>query len=375
MRGLRSSLSTQPALWLALAITLVLTEAGQLTALMGPHVNDMTRLLDGGRALLSGGPPGAVLAAYPPSSVVQFAPLALLPADVAAVLTRIACALILAWMVVTFGRSTTGRFAPWSLVLLLSPPAVELVRIDQFNTALSLLAVILAWRLLRAGRPVLAGLVGGLAMTRPFNAVPAGAGLAGTVGGSRAWRLLLGCAACFGTTVVVAMAWDHSFVSDVLRTGAQRPMVGLAGTIRSYFGVTGVFVMLCATTMLCWVISADRRHRPLDAFLVCLALSGLIVHVGGPYVAVFALPGLARLTAVLSPWWSVGFTVAYAALLAAVTLTSGWAVNADLTLVFTLAPLVVAVVPLALMYTSRQRFGFGVLPVSHEVVPGLASAA
>lgn len=345
-------------LWLALAAALLLTAVAQAETTMGSHINDMARLLGGAQALLGGRPPGAVLAAYPASSVVQYVPLSLLPVDMSAVLTRLASALILVWAVVTFGRRLTGRWEPWSLALLLSPPAIDVVRLNQFNTAVALLTLIVGWRLLRSGRPLLGGLVAGLAMTRPFNALPAGAGLAGTAGGSKAARLLLGSLACFGTTVLVAIAWDHNFVHDLVATSAQRPLVGLAGTIRANFGLAGVFVMLAATTMLCWVIAAGRRDRPLDAFLASLALSGLIVHVGGPYVAVFALPGLARLAATTSRWWAVGATLAYAALQAAVPLTSGLALHGDVTLAFVLAPLALAAVPLALMYTSRHETWF-----------------
>lgn len=314
----------------------------------------MARLVRGGQALLSGQPPGDVLAVYPPSSVVQYVPLSLLPGSLAGVLTRLGCVVILVWTVQTFGRSPEGRLQPWSLALLISPPAIDLVRIDQFNTALALLALVLAWRFLRNGRPLLAGLIAGIAMTRPLNAIPAGIALTGGRTRRQALGLLLGGLAFVGMTVVVACMWDGNMLHDVLTTGAHRPLVGIVGVVRSAFGIVGVAVMLAVVATLCWIVSAARRDRPLDAFVVALAISGLAVHVGGPYVAVFALPGLARLAATASPWWAVSTAFVYSALLAAVPLTSGWASGWAVQLAFTLTPLVLAWLPLWLLYRPRS---------------------
>jgi Glycosyltransferase family 87 len=351
--GIRSqgSGASRRALWVALAAICVLSVVGEIAYAFGPHIDDMARLLGGGRELLSGQPPGYLLAAYPPSSVVQYLPLALLPIGLAEFLTRLATAGILCWMVAAFGRDDDGRIEPWSLVLLVSPPAINAVRLDQFNAALALLALIVAWRLLQSGRPVLAGLVAGVAMTRPLNAIPIGVGLTGAAGRGQTARLLVGGTAFVGMTLAVAFAWDGNLFRDILTTSEHRSLVGVVGFMRSEFGVAGVTVWLAVVALLCWSVAKGLRDRPRDAFVVVLAVSTVAVHLGGPYVAIFVLPALARLAATVSPWWAVAPTVAYAALLAAAsTLTASWVFHGEIAVALVLAPLAFAGAAVWLVY-------------------------
>jgi Glycosyltransferase family 87 len=357
---LRTRLSRGPgaagrALWLALAAIGLLTVVGEIAYVFAPHVDDMARLLGGGRAFLAGQPPGHVLAVYPPSSVVQYLPLALLPVGVAQLVTRLATASILVWMVTIFGRNDDGRIEPWSLVLLVSPPAINAVRLDQFNAALALLALIVAWRLLVSGRPLLAGLVAGIAMTRPLNALPVGMGLTGGARRGQRWRLLVGATAFVGMTLAVAFVWDPHLFRDIVSTSEHRSLVGIVGYLRSEFGIVGVGVWLGVVALLCWIVSNGLRDRPRDAFVVVLALSTIAVHLGGPYVAIFALPAVARLAATVSPWWAVTTTMGYAALLVAASpLTSGWVTHSDIVFAFVLAPLALAAATVWLVY-GRNR--------------------
>jgi len=342
-------------MWLALAAIVVLTIVGEFAYAFAPHVDDMARLLAGGRALLSGQPPGGLLSVYPPSSAVQYLPLALLPVGVAELLTRLATASILVWMVMTFGRDDAGRIEPWSFVLLVSPPAINAVRLDQFNAALTLLALIVAWRLLRSGRPLLAGLVAGIAMTRPLNAIPVGMGLTGGAGPGQRMRLLVGGTAFVGMTLALAFAWDTQVFRDIVTTGEHRSLVGIVGYLRSEFGIVGVGVWLGVVALLCWIVSNGLRDRPRDAFVVVLAVSTIAVHLGGPYVAIFAIPAVARLAATLSPWWAVTTTLVYAALLVvASSLTSGWVIHGDMVVALVLAPMAFGAATVSLVFGGNR---------------------
>ena len=343
MRGSR-------ALWLALGATFLATLLGLLVMPVAPHIDDMARLLRGAHSLVAGQAPGDLLAAYPPSSAVQYVPLALLPPGVTEVLLRCASAAILVWVVVAFGRDKRGRLQPWSLVLLISPPAIQLVRIDQFNTALALLTLVVAYRLLHSRKRFLAGLVAGISMSRPLGAVPVIFGLFRGEDRRHALGFGLGILLFFGMTLGVAFAWDHNLVHDILVASHRRPLVGLVGVMRFEFGLTGVLVLMAMVGVLCYMISTARRDRPLDAFVVILAISCVGVHFGGPYVAVFALPGLARLTALVSPWWAVITTLAYAALLDVASQTAAWGLHPSVQLAFIFAPLLVALLPLWLLY-------------------------
>jgi len=337
-------------LWVVLAAACVATLLAAVVVPVAPHVDDMRRLLSGARSLVEGKPPGDLLAAYPPSSAVQYLPLALLPSGLTEVLLRVASAAILVWVVVTFGRDDSGRLHPWSLVLLISPPAIELVRIDQFNTALALLTLVVAYRLIHSEKRFLAGLVAGVSMSRPLGAVPVIAGLFRGEGRRHALGFGLGVLIFVGMTLGVAFVWDHNLVHDILVAGVRRPLVGLVGVMRFEFGLVGVLVLLTMVGVLCNMIAAARRDRPRDAFVVILAISCIGVHFGGPYVAVFALPGLARLTAVASPWWAVGTTFVYAALLDVASLTTEFGSGQGISLAVIFAPLMVAVLPLWLLY-------------------------
>jgi hypothetical protein len=315
----------------------------------------MARLLGGGRALLSGEPPGRLLAIYPPSSVVQYLPLAMLPVGVAEFLTRLATACILVWMVASFGRDDDGRIEPWSLVLLVSPPAINAVRLDQFNAALALLALIVAWHLLRSGRPLLAGLVAGIAATRPFTAIPVGLGLIGAAGRGQRVRLLAGGTAFVGMTLAAAFVWDPNLFRDIVSTSEHRSLVGPVGFVRTEFGIVGVCVWLGLVGLLCMTLSNGFRDRPRDAFVVVLAVSTFAVHLGGPYVAIFALPAVARLAATVSPWWAVATTLGYASLVTVASpLTSAWALHGDVVFALVMAPLAFAAAATWLVYQRRR---------------------
>jgi Glycosyltransferase family 87 len=342
-------------LWPALAAICVLTIVGEIAYAIGPHVEDMARLLGGGRALLSGQPPGRLLAVYPPSSVVQYLPLAMLPIGVAEFLTRLATACILVWMVASFGRDDDGRIEPWALVLLVSPPAINAVRLDQFNAALALFALIVAWRLLRSGRPLLAGLVAGIAATRPLNALPVGLGLIGAAGRGQRLRLLAGSTAFVGMTLAASFAWDPNLFRDIVTTSEHRSLVGVVGFMRTEFGVIGVCVWLVIVGMLCMTLSNGLRDRPRDAFVLVLAVSTFAVHLGGPYAALFALPAVARLAATVSPWWAVATTLGYATLVTVASpLTLAWAIHGDVVFALVLAPLGFAAASVSLVY-GRMR--------------------
>jgi len=316
----------------------------------------MARLLGGGRALLSGQPPpGRLLAVYPPSSVVQYLPLAMLPVGVAEFLTRLATACILVWMVASFGRDDDGRIEPWSLVLLVSPPAINAVRLDQFNAALALFALIVAWHLLRSGRPLLAGLVAGIAATRPLSAVPIGLGLIGAAGRGQRVRLLAGGMAFVGMTLAAGVAWDPNLFRDIVTTSEHRSLVGLVGFMRTEFGMVGVCVWLALVGLLCMTLSNGLRDRPRDAFVLVLAVSTFAVHLGGPYAAIFVLPALARLAATVSPWWAVATTLSYAALVTlASPLTLAWAIHGDVVFALVMAPLAFAAAATWLVYQRRR---------------------
>jgi Glycosyltransferase family 87 len=333
----------------------VLTIVGQIAYAIAPHVEDMARLLGGGRAMLSGQPPGGLLAVYPPSSVVQYLPLAMLPVGVAEFLTRVATACILIWMVASFGRDDDGRIEPWALVLLVSPPAINAVRLDQFNAALALLVLIVAWRLLRSGRPLLAGLVAGVAATRPLNAIPVGLGLIGAAGRGQRLRLLAGGTAFVGITLAASFAWDPNLFRDIVTTSEHRSLVGVVGFMRTEFGVVGVCVWLVVVGILCTTLSNGLRDRPRDAFVLVLAVSTFAVHLGGPYAAIFVLPAVARLAATVSPWWAVATTLGYASLVTVASpLTLAWAMHTDVVFALVMAPLAFAAASVSLVYGRRQ---------------------
>lgn len=356
-------------LWVAAGAILAVTVVGQLLVPFAQHAEDMRRLLAGASSLISGRPPGELLLVYPASSAVQYVPLAILPRGVTEIVLRIACAAMLAWIVAGFARDDRGRVQPWALLLLVSPPVLDLIRLDQFNTALALFTLVIANGLLSSRRPLLAGLAAGVSMSRPFAAAPV---IAGMVGGAHrgAVRMAVGTVVFVGMTVGVAFAWDPSLLHDIAATGSHRPLVGPIGLIRADFGLSGVIVTLAVISILCALINRARTERPVDAFAATLAISCLGVHLGGPYVAVFALPGLARLAATVSPRWAVGTTLAYAALAAAGAMPSAFGPLAPaVTAGFVMAPLLCAVLPLWLLYRplAVARAGRGVEPLSLPV--------
>lgn len=334
----------------ALVAVMAVTVVGQAFTPFAQHPEDMRRLLNGAQSLISGRPPGELLLVYPASSAVQYVPLALLPRGVTEIMLRIVCAALLVWIVASFARDDRGRLQPWALVLLVSPPVIDVLRLDQFNTTLALAALVVANRLLSSRRPFVAGLAAGVSMSRPFAAAPV---IAGVLGGGRrtAVRMAVGIVLFVGMTVGVAFAWDHALLHDIATTGAHRPLVGPIAFIRAHLGLSGAIVAVALIGVLCALINRAGRDRPVDAFAAMLAISCLGVHLGGPYVAVFALPGLARLAATMSPWWAVGTTLAYEALvLAAVDPAAFGAIGPFVTGAFVRAPLLCGVLPLCLLY-------------------------
>lgn len=361
---------TARALWAAVVAIVLLTVVGQVLLPFAPRVDDMNRLLTGAHSLVIGRPPGDLLSVYPATAAVQYVPLGLLPRDAVEVGLRIACVALLAWIVVAFGRGDGGRLRPWSLVLLLSPPVIDAVRIDQFNTVLALCALVVANRLLASRRSLIAGLVAGVAMARPFASAPVIAGVLGGTGGRARLRMAAGAAAVVGLTVGVAFAWDHSLIHDIAATSGKRWLQGPIALIRSDFGVSGLIVALAVTGILCALVTRAGSNRPLDAFVATLAISCIGVHLGGPYVAVFTLPGLARLAATVSPWWSVATTLGYAALTAASVPAATAVLGQVPQVAFILAPLLLAFLPLWLLYRPLGA-GRTVAAVGQGAIPAV----
>jgi hypothetical protein len=279
---------------------------------------DIRNISAAAAALVQGRPPTPTnLAMYPPTTYLVYTPLGLLAPAAIQFLTQFGCIASMAAVLWIWGQDGEGRRSPWILVLLLSPPMLETIFIDQFNAvvgllSLSLLTVLLARH--RAG-PV-AALLGVLTLvTRPFNAIPLLPALGRLFLDRRRLFGLLGMGALLLIGLaVITWRWDGRFVQDTIHATAGRPLTGLASFVRLRFGVPGVVALLGLCAVIEWTVVrlGHGRLASLDMAAILCALSLLPVQLGGLYTAVYALPVLIRLACRLSsPALLVATSAAY----------------------------------------------------------------
>ncbi len=214
-----------------------------------------------------------------------------------------------------------GGTAPlWIWALLLSAPALQLIYIDQFNTALALLSVSLVVPLMDRGRPGWLGALSAFALVaKPFCALPLFPGLACLRHPrGRVIAILAATMAWLGAVTLLAWAWDPSVVTDLFRALARRPLVGIPGLSRDLFGSPGVVALLAVWAGFEMLVATRLKHHgsPADVAAVLVALSVIPLHLGGPYVAVLTLPAMGRLAVRRD---SPGLVIVYSGLYSAAT--------------------------------------------------------
>ena len=283
-------------LTLAAAITTVVVLLGSAVWASDIHnIATATAELVGGRPLSA-----ANLSIYSPTTYILYAPLGLLPLAVVRCLTEALCCVGLILTIWIWGRDGSSRPPLWAWFLLLSPPALDLIYIDQFNAVVALVTLSLAILLLQQHRSgLLVALLGAITLiTRPFNTIPLLAGLARLL--TTRWqmlRLLFFGTAILGMVITLAWWWDPHLLHDTLNATGSRSLFGLSGTARHLVGTSGVWGVLLLCALLIWLMAAYlQKHLPqADVLAIVIALSVLPVQQGGPYVAIYTLPLIIRL--------------------------------------------------------------------------------
>jgi hypothetical protein len=241
--------------------------------------------------------------AWPPPHEVLFSPFALLSHDVAHIVSMVACAMLMVFVVVLWSRDhlTGGRAARSRVAwpILLSAPVLGVVWIDQLQAAVGLAALSVAIWAQRRDRWWLVGIAASIGMIRLLNAIPILCILL-YVG----WRkprqlgIALGAAAAvMAPLLAVSYLWDHTFITDYIAGITAYPFNGPPKAIVNSVGPWGIGVLVligCAAAL--WLVRRDAG-RPLDPGRAALgmALTVALAPVGGLYPAIFVLPALIRL--------------------------------------------------------------------------------
>ncbi len=261
---------------------------------------DSHNILAGARALLHRLPPtSANLLIYPSTVYVIYIPLGLLPVGMVQPLTQAACLVAVGFSLRLWGSAEDGKAPMWIWALLLSAPALQLIYIDQFNTAMALLSVSAVIPLMDRGRLGWLGALSAFALiAKPFCALPLLPGLAclrhrrGRVIG-----IIAATMGCLGAVSLLAWAWDPSSLAHIFSALARRPLVGIPGLSRDLFGSPGVVGLLAVWAGFEMLVARRLAGHasPTDVAAVLVALSVIPLHLGGPYVAVLTFPAVARL--------------------------------------------------------------------------------
>ncbi|MEZ5380978.1 MAG: glycosyltransferase family 87 protein [Microthrixaceae bacterium] len=253
---------------------------------------------------------GLMYFAYPQPVALAYAPLTAL-APVPAYLLHTALMMGALVAAVALLRPMVRWIDEWPLpataLALLFVPMASAVTLGQ-NTALSLLLVVAAWRLLRADRDVEAGVALALACYKPQIGIP----LVGLVLLSRRYRVLGGAAATgAGVYLATALAagWDWpwhwwewaNWYNSIETTAGAKHLVSFSGAAMVAFGshsaaatVVGGALTLAtgiALAYLWWARRFDLDTRmALTLIGIVLASTHAVSH-----DAALALPGVALL--------------------------------------------------------------------------------
>lgn len=281
---------------------------------------DLDAYLVPARALFHGRPPTpADFVYYPATTFVIYVPLLLLPDWLVGPLTQLGSLALIAWVVSAWGRVDGKRPSPWIAALLLSPPALELIYIDQMNTAIALASLSASIFLVtRSHRAVPGVLVAVTALCRPMNAVVALPLLAFLHRRQRSlWKVMAWGAATFAAAALVAWSWDRSLVAVLFSFSEHYHLIGVGGFVRDLWGNSG-FIALLVALVACGILMVrglETSRSAADIAAIILAVSVIPVQLAGPYTAVYVLPLLIRLAARShARAWVVGYSVIYSLL-------------------------------------------------------------
>ncbi|MHB8509037.1 MAG: glycosyltransferase 87 family protein [Candidatus Dormibacteria bacterium] len=254
-------------------------------------------LVTGGRAYPWYG--DGQLLGYAPPYAVMFAPLGLIPFDLAAALSVLLAAALIVATVTAWSRAPGQRLPWWSIGLLLSYPVLHLVRLGQLQTALGVAALSLAVFAQRRGRSWLVGVALAVGMIRTPNAVPL-VGMIVVALAPRPRQLVIVAGVVLAILVPLAMVaqhWDPTWVADWLHNLDIDQQVGLQRTIKGAFGLPGVAVLELVGVGVGVALGWGSRGKPMELDRAALALAAgvLLTHISGPYTACFILPAVCRL--------------------------------------------------------------------------------
>jgi hypothetical protein len=315
-----------PAARLALTALALLAIAAAATAVIAILVSgtqwaaDLGVYLVPARALFHGRPPALVyFSSYPATTFVLYLPLVLLPDWLVGPLTQLGSLVLIAWVVGAWGRIDGQRPSPWVAALLLSPPTLELVYIDQMNTAIALASLSASIFLVtRSHRAVPGALIAVTTLCRPMNAIVAVPALAFLHRRQRSlWRVVVWAAAIIAAAALLAWCWDRSLVAVLFGMAEHRLVIGVSGFVRDNWGNPGLIAFLAALVVveISMIRSLEPTHSSADIAAIILAISVIPVALAGPYTAVYVLPLLVRLAARShARAWVVGYSVPYSLL-------------------------------------------------------------
>jgi hypothetical protein len=254
--------------------------------------------------------PDAFQPVYGPQVALAFAPLSALSYTRAVGLwLTISGCLYLAASAMTV-RTVRGSGLPVMTlaVLLLASPAFNVLLVSGQTSAVALLAIVVAWRALVKGRPLVAGIALGVLAYKP--SLLAGVVAVLTVAGE--WRILAGIGATASAQLLVAAAWAGPetmmrYAEAVMGPARTAGMVvsqpqhlhSLAGFFRLLLGagVTAtIFYAVCALAVVILSAGTWRRLSDPHARIAVLVLATVLA---APHLYVYDLVILAPALAVI----------------------------------------------------------------------------
>jgi hypothetical protein len=240
---------------------------------------------------------------------VLLAPVALLDADTALMVSRLLGALILVAVSAWWIEAGEERAPAWPWPLALSLPAVATVFLGQLPTAIGLGAFTVAVAAQRRQRWWLVGVAVAVGLIRPANALPVIAMLV-TLGWPRPRVLLTAAviaALVLAPLTLIAFANDPGWLSQYLRSLGDYPF-GLPSMLGRAFGPVGWLVpqAIVAAAAAFWTRRRAGGAAGIDRAAAVVAATVLVAPLSAVYAAVYGLPALLRLarrtaTAAISP--------------------------------------------------------------------------
>ena len=302
------------SIFVLIALGLALT-AIAIEVRTGAPGSDIRNLTQGAHNLMRGhslSPKN--LSLYPAFNYVIYLYLAFIPNSVLVPSTAVLGFLLILGALAVW-NGDRPKLVAVGLLLLLSVPILQLLYIDQLNTAIGFSSLTFSLYCVRRNWWWAAGPLAVLSLIcRPLNTVIILPWLFYLISRRNYILSVLTGGVVFIALLIVTWLLDHRFIPELLGSSHRRPLVGPIGFIRESYGVHGLVIFIILVAGCALYLGYSMRNADFwDSASLLFAFSLLSVHLGGQYIALYEIPIIFRLATRWSlTWIAFAYVIGYA---------------------------------------------------------------